>query len=202
MSEPDQGRRVLRRRQTDAKNYAEDTDLDDILGAAPAGRKLGSPPRPDVAGLRRKLERGPAESPNCEVSPDLVLPTLLEQGFRRPVLVRAAAAGDTASTRRALGLQLPLQMLTPQGLADAVGEDFQVPTMDVHTQDSGPRMTLGELADYHATPPQERKRLLNVVSFSLADTPLAVRALSGFAHWDAPRCSTSPFCLCAHRKNL
>ena len=51
---------------------------------------------------------------------------------------------------------------------------LQVPTIDVETQEPGPRMSLGQLADYFAQPPDKRGRLVNVVSCSLAGTALEV----------------------------
>ena len=109
-------------------------------------------------------------------APD-VLPTLLKEGFRRPLVVRAASSGNVAATRAALGVRLPLPSLSPWGLVEAVGEDVEVPTFDVATQASGPRMTTQQLAEYYDTPPKERKKVINVVSFSLADTVLMVSFL-------------------------
>jgi hypothetical protein len=52
---------------------------------------------------------------------------------------------------------------------------LQVTTIDVATQDSGPRMTMRQLAEYHEQQQrQPQHRLLNVVSLSLADTDLEV----------------------------
>ena len=63
--------------------------------------------------------------------------------------------------------------LSPAYIAAALGPDTRVPTIDVETQTSGPRMTLAEWAQYFAS--AEKDRLLNVVSLSLAGTPLQVR---------------------------
>ena len=76
-----------------------------------------------------------------------------------------------------------------------MGPTHQVPTIDVATQDSGPRLTLRQLAAYLRQQQQQQQeqkeqqqasrqqgrqerqpqRLLNVVSLSLAGTPLEVR---------------------------
>jgi hypothetical protein len=102
------------------------------------------------------------------------------------VVVKANANGHVGATRAALGLHLPLPYLSPRGLIKAVGGDHEVPTFDVATQDSGPRMTVKQLADYFAVPPEKRTRLFNVVSFSLADTELAVSFLVFFFRGKSP----------------
>ena len=59
------------------------------------------------------------------------------------------ASGTLESTLHHLGLRLPSrQLFTPRMLATAVGKDTIVPTFDVATQDTGPRMTIEKLADY------------------------------------------------------
>lgn len=63
--------------------------------------------------------------------------------------------------------------LSPAYIAAALGPDTRVPTIDVETQTSGPRMTLAEWARYFDS--DEKERLLNVVSLSLAGTPLQVQ---------------------------
>ena len=65
------------------------------------------------------------------------------------------------------------QGLSPAYIAAALGHNTRVPTIDVETQTSGPRMTLAEWAQYYDS--DEKDRLLNVVSLSLAGTPLQVR---------------------------
>ena len=62
--------------------------------------------------------------------------------------------------------------LSPAYIATALGPDTRVPTIDVETQTSGPRMTLSEWAQYYES--SKKERLLNVVSLSLAGTPLQV----------------------------
>ncbi len=62
--------------------------------------------------------------------------------------------------------------LSPGYIARALGPDVRVPTIDVESQTSGPRMTLAEWAQYYEA--GEKERLLNVVSLSLAGTPLEV----------------------------
>jgi len=62
--------------------------------------------------------------------------------------------------------------LSPGYIARALGPDVCVPIIDVESQMSGPRMTLAEWAQYYEA--GEKERLLNVVSLSLAGTPLEV----------------------------
>lgn len=72
---------------------------------------------------------------------------------------------------QALGMRVP-GGLDPGYIAQFLGRGERTPTIDVASQTSGPRMTLQEWAQYfHA---QQRERLLNVVSLSLAGTPLQV----------------------------
>ena len=72
---------------------------------------------------------------------------------------------------QALGMRAP-EGLTPDHIANTVGPQERVPVLDVASQTSGPRPTLAEWARYFVSRPKER--LLNVVSLSLAGTPLQV----------------------------
>ncbi|KAG0559216.1 hypothetical protein KC19_10G087900 [Ceratodon purpureus] len=87
-------------------------------------------------------------------------------GFGNPCVVRAS---DDA--RSALGIRVPKGELTVDRVAELVGRDRQVHTIDVSTQSEGPVYTLDELATYFASP-SPRKPLLNVVSLDLANTLL------------------------------
>ena len=49
-------------------------------------------------------------------------------------------------------------------------------TISVKSQGAGPQMELGEWAAYFAQRPSERRKLYNIVSLSLANTPLEVQA--------------------------
>jgi hypothetical protein len=166
--------RALRKRNS-GTNYADgDAILDALLGVDDDAKNIKLK-KPDIASLRRKLERTcPATPLTNLVTPQTVVATLEAEGFRRPLVIKANANGHVGATRAALGLHLPLAYLSPSGLLKVVDDDHEVPTFDVATQDSGPRMTVKQLADYFALPPEERTRLVNVVSFSLADTDLAV----------------------------
>ena len=84
---------------------------------------------------------------------------------------------------QALGMRVP-EGLSPDHIASAVGPQERVPVLDVASQTSGPRPTLAEWARYFHSRPKER--LLNVVSLSLAGTPLQV------LHWaDRPLASAT-----------
>ena len=80
-----------------------------------------------------------------------------------------------------LGMRAPAR-LDAAAIAEKAGPDLLVPTIDVETQQSGPRMTLAQWAAYFAQPPgccpagrRRRQPLLNVVSLSLSGTPLQVQ---------------------------
>lgn len=125
--------RQLRKRPAKSLQDAN-PELDELLGTDAQGKAL-RPGRPDIAQLRRKLERScPAAAFSGVVAPAAVLPTLLAEGFRRPLVVRASAAGSVAATRAALGIRLPLQAMSPRGMVAAVGPDVEVPTFDVASQ--------------------------------------------------------------------
>ena len=84
---------------------------------------------------------------------------------------------------QALGMRAP-EGLSPDHIASAVGPQERVPVLDVASQTSGPRPALAEWARYFRSRPKER--LLNVVSLSLAGTPLQV------LHWaDRPLASAT-----------
>ncbi len=77
--------------------------------------------------------------------------------------------------KQALGIRVP-PGLSADSIAAAVGRNANVPTINVETQRSGPRMTLGAWAAYFGAPaPQRQPPLLNVVSLQLAGTPLQAR---------------------------
>ncbi len=90
-----------------------------------------------------------------------------------------------------LGMRAPAG-LDAAAIAEKAAPDLLVPTINVETQGSGLRMTLRQWADYFAQPPgscpagrSSRHPLLNVVSLSLAGTPLQVEPsgyLSNAAH--------------------
>ena len=171
--------------------------LDELLGDENGAG--GGSPELDLAKLRSLVER---EAPAASLPPaahpsQLSTSKLLAAGLRAPLLVPAGCGGvrgasgasGAAATRAALGLRLPpAAQLTPRGLAAALGAGVAAPTIDVATQDSGPRLSLGQLAHYLEQQEQEQQeqqqlgRLLNVVSLSLADTALEVRGRRG-AGW-------------------
>jgi len=162
--------RTLRRRGGSVDYRESNEHLDELLGVIPSRRTRKTP---DIARLRKNVEHACLAS-SLPATPAAKLATrITADGFRSPILIRGSTGDDPEDVRRTLGLRLPLNALTPEGLVAAVGGDRKVPTFDVITQDSGPNMTVQELALYHATPSNERTRLINVVSFSLSDTPLA-----------------------------
>jgi hypothetical protein len=125
--------RQLRKRPAKSL-HDENPELDALLGIDAQGKALTSA-RPDIVQLRRKLERRcPAATFSRAVAPAAVLRTLQAEGFRRPLVVRAAASSNATATRAALGIRLPLQAMSPRGMVAAVGPDIEVPTFDVATQ--------------------------------------------------------------------
>lgn len=87
-----------------------------------------------------------------------------------------------STTMQELGMRAP-EGLDAAAIAEKAGPDLLVPTINVETQESGLRMTLRQWADYFAQPPGScpagricRYPLLNVVSLSLAGTPLQVES--------------------------
>eukprot|EP00887_Chlorella_sp_A99_P001123 scaffold14.g1123.t1 len=183
--------RQLRSRSATPAFYVDTHPFDDWLGggsgssdAEGGGAGRGSL---DVAALRGLVEGRSPGAPRSEewglgaagTSPAQLASLVQAQGFRRPVVLRPhgkdAAAAEQA--RAALGMRLPAAVLTLGGLAAALGAEHQaglittrVPTIDVRTQELGPRMSMEQL--YFATPAARHRRLLNVVSLSLADTAL------------------------------
>lgn len=155
-------------------NYAEqDAKLDELLGL---NKPLeANDKKVNIKLFRRKVERScPAIDLFPSSKPAAATQVARQQGFRKPILYRATAGGTVCDTRKALGLVLPpLDVLTPRGLVKAIGLEHSVPTVDVTNQSSGPHMSVKELTKYFEAPPERRTRLLNVVSFSLTETPLA-----------------------------
>ncbi|KAK9919141.1 hypothetical protein WJX75_009671 [Coccomyxa subellipsoidea] len=147
-------------------------------------------PRVPYEELSRLLTHGSfahlsAATPAGDLTADLLRST----GFQDPILVKPCE--NIAVTHEKLGMRAPAG-LDAAAVAEKAGAELLVPTIDVETQESGPRMTLGQWADYFAQPPsgvpsgrRRRQPLLNVVSLSLAGThlqdevqaPMAVRAV-------------------------
>lgn len=97
---------------------------------------------------------------------------LLQSGFNRPYIIPSRNYKNGANeARRALGIQFPLHLFTPAGIARTMGDHHLVHTIDVETQDSGPMLTLQDITKYYNKPPESRERLLNIVSLLLAGTP-------------------------------
>ncbi|CAM6104093.1 unnamed protein product [Calypogeia fissa] len=87
-------------------------------------------------------------------------------GFRNPCVVRASDVSPSA-----LGIRLPEEELTVERIADLVGRNRQIDTIDVVTQSEGPMYTMQEWVEYFAAS-SPRKPLLNVVSLVLDNTSL------------------------------
>ncbi|GMH38653.1 hypothetical protein BSKO_06537 [Bryopsis sp. KO-2023] len=132
-----------------------------------------------------------------DVSPESLTREWFEStGFREPVVVRSCPDGA-----QRMGMKLPEgEPLTVSRVVQGVGLDCEVPTIDVAQQSEGPNYTLAQWEAYWnrrcrddvdledsssdeddaipATPPlrrahhDARTRLLNVVSLSLAGSPL------------------------------
>jgi hypothetical protein len=124
---------------------------------------------------RALLDAQVANTEPRRVSPaELTTDWLRSGGFREPLVVACSP-----------GVSSELEMLCPpeftqagatatdlaSRLLDALGADFPVPNFDVETQVEQPAMPLAEFVRYFSQP--WRDKLLNVVSLSLASTPLA-----------------------------
>ncbi|KAG0567360.1 hypothetical protein KC19_7G129300 [Ceratodon purpureus] len=102
----------------------------------------------------------------CTVAPSDLAAHVHSTGFANPCVVRASE-----DSRSVLGIRVPEGELTVDRVAELVGRNRQVNTIDVSTQSEGPVYTMDELAAYFASP-SPRKPLLNVVSLDLANTLL------------------------------
>lgn len=159
--------RQLRARPENAPKLIDASPLDAFFDETKQSRRL------NVAALTKKLQKTcPAKILKPTHYSSDVLKLLQEEGFQRPIFVKAKQ-GDVTAARTQLDIKIPSDISTPQGLANAVGRKHIIPTMDVHTQDAGPKMSIQQMVDYLQLPKQERRRLLNVVSFSLADTRIS-----------------------------
>ena len=124
---------------------------------------------------RALLDAQVANTEPKRVSPaELTTDWLRSGGFREPLVV--ACSPDVATE---LEMACPPEF-TQAGatatdlasrLLDALGADFPVPNFDVETQVEQPAMPIAEFVRYFSQP--WRDKLLNVVSLSLAATPLA-----------------------------
>ncbi|KAJ3411794.1 hypothetical protein HDV05_001693 [Chytridiales sp. JEL 0842] len=86
-----------------------------------------------------------------------------ETGMREPFIVE---------TPQGLEMQMPPGSLTVDEIGEACGRDRVVSAMEVLTQ-AERQMTMEEWVEYFNTAPEKRKRLLNVISLEISDTPLA-----------------------------
>ncbi|KAI8819448.1 uncharacterized protein EV422DRAFT_113148 [Fimicolochytrium jonesii] len=94
---------------------------------------------------------------------ELTLEWLRKSGFREPVLV---------TTPEGLDMAMPSKDLIVDQVADMCGRDRKVDAIEVSTQ-SERIMTLDEWAKYFHQPPEKRKRIMNVISLEISQTPLA-----------------------------
>ncbi|KAJ3089550.1 hypothetical protein HK102_006116, partial [Quaeritorhiza haematococci] len=96
---------------------------------------------------------------------DLNLDFVRATGLRTPVVVENPEGLDMA---------MPPNTLTVSDVAELCGRDRKVEVLEVATQ-SERSMTLDEWAQYFEQPESSRKRLLNVISLEISNTPLGAQ---------------------------
>ncbi|TPX58747.1 hypothetical protein PhCBS80983_g02920 [Powellomyces hirtus] len=94
---------------------------------------------------------------------DLTLEWARKDGLREPVIIESPEGLD---------IQMPDKRLIVDQVANICGRTRQVDAIEVSTQ-SERMMTLDEWAKYFHQPPEKRKRILNVISLEISQTPLA-----------------------------
>ncbi|KAK9838013.1 hypothetical protein WJX74_009755 [Apatococcus lobatus] len=162
-------------RQRDKVDYQEASDDDAEATASCRGI--------DYRALSARVLGADLPKAPCLSAGELTADQLRANGFRQPIMVPQVPG--QAPAYEALGIELPAEPFTPAHIAEAIGRDHRLHTIDVATQSSGPNLTLGEWTEYMAQPAAERKQLLNVVSLQLSNTgleaevvaPEAVRAI-------------------------
>ena len=86
-------------------------------------------------------------------------------GFVEPFIVRGTAE---------IGFELPKEELTIQKIVDCLGVNHRVPVIDVEKQITLEEdWTLLEWSRYLSAPPEQRKRVYNVISLEISNTHLA-----------------------------
>ena len=150
-----------------------DSDADAAVGGKAARSWYGR-----VADTERHWRGATVE----RVAPSCVSEEALQtHGFAIPYLISDGTAHGTGATLQ-LGMRLPPASLTVADVADGVGHEVAIPTIDVSTQGDGPRMTVAQFAAYWEqrggdaggrAATRRRGKLLNCVSLSLAGTALA-----------------------------
>eukprot|EP00899_Mesostigma_viride_P003863 jgi/Mesvir1/13478/Mv16532-RA.3 len=94
---------------------------------------------------------------------------LLAQGLTAPVLVANEGSGGVAQ----MGMRLPPGLSSIEQLAEMVGHDREIRTVDVATQADGPRMKMADWVVYWHDLARRRKKILNVLSLDLAKSRVA-----------------------------
>eukprot|EP00842_Homolaphlyctis_polyrhiza_P004250 jgi/Hompol1/4826/HPOL_003972-RA len=94
---------------------------------------------------------------------DMTLDWVREHGLQEPIVFE---------TPEGLDMQMPSPDLTVDDVARMCGEEQQVNCLEVSTQ-AERIMSLGEWADYFRQPHEQRRRILNVISLEISDSPLA-----------------------------
>ncbi|KAI0048251.1 Clavaminate synthase-like protein [Auriscalpium vulgare] len=76
-----------------------------------------------------------------------------------------------------LGMKMPGDELTIEGIAEMLGGDMPVEVIDVATQSNVPGWTLARWAQYYSLQPSARDKIRNVISLEISGTKLADQVL-------------------------
>ncbi|KAJ1553636.1 JmjC domain-containing histone demethylation protein 1, partial [Cladochytrium tenue] len=93
---------------------------------------------------------------------DVTLDWVRRTGLREPFIVEDPDGLD---------MRMPDPSITVSDIADACGRDRVIEAMEVSSQ-LDKQVTLGEWAEYFALPEAKRKKLLNVISMEMSDSPI------------------------------
>eukprot|EP00878_Enallax_costatus_P038642 GHUV01044033.1.p1 GENE.GHUV01044033.1~~GHUV01044033.1.p1 ORF type:complete len:182 (+),score=57.47 GHUV01044033.1:561-1106(+) len=113
-----------------------------------------------------------SDSSNCLITHAgfITAHSLLSSGFQQPILLQPLS-GPPSATAAALQMQLPSNF-SLQLLLQHLGEQHRVPVIDVATQEAAAAVPLGQWCSYWSSSDRSSQPLRNVLSLSLAGTPM------------------------------
>ncbi|XP_021927667.1 lysine-specific demethylase 7B-like [Zootermopsis nevadensis] len=93
----------------------------------------------------------------------LTIPYLTQHGFDVPIIIEE---------KEGLEMLLPPENFTVQDVENYIGPDREVDVIDV-TRQTDIRMKLNEFVEYYLSPPEQRSKILNVISLEFSHTGLS-----------------------------
>lgn len=107
------------------------------------------------------------------VDDEQLMKIILKTKLKKPILVRNCNPSVKANYDKRYRLSFQFPRLSIDELTELIGDDTSVPVMDVQTQNNSPKWDMARWRDYFKESPEDREKILNVISLEFSQTPLA-----------------------------